>query len=242
MAQLLNSLIAAPTPPAFAVLHRAGGPGVEVLVGEVVDVERLADIPLPNLQPGPAGPQVLALVPYRQVTERGFACHDDLAPLRCLVVRDREVLDLDRALTLLPTTPVGVTEGKFDVDDHAYAGVVARVINDEIGRGEGANFVIRRDYLARTSVPAPHAALRLLRRLLIGEPGAYWTFAVHAGDRTMVGASPERHVSVCGGQVLMNPISGTYRFPPEVPAGRGCCSSWPIRRRPRSCSWWWTRS
>lgn len=160
-------------------------------------------------------------MPYRQVTERGFACHDDLAPLRCLVVRDREVLDLDRALTLLPTTPVGVTEGKFDVDDHAYAGVVARVINDEIGRGEGANFVIRRDYLARTSVPAPHAALRLLRRLLIGEPGAYWTFAVHAGDRTMVGASPERHVSVCGGQVLMNPISGTYRFPPEGPSGAG---------------------
>src|SRR5205823_3502065 len=34
------------------------------------------------------------------------------------------------------------------------------------------------------------------------------------GDRTFVGASPERHVRVAGGRARMNPISGTYRYPP----------------------------
>ena len=43
------------------------------------------------------------------------------------------------------------------------------------------------------------------------ERGAYWTFVVHTGTRTLVGASPERHVSVDDGLVMMNPISGTFR-------------------------------
>jgi len=61
----------------------------------------------------------------------------------------------------------------------------------------------------------------VLRRLLTDEPGAYWTFAVHAGDQTMVGATPERHVSVSAGRVLMNPIADTYRYPPTGPTGTG---------------------
>jgi phenazine biosynthesis protein phzE len=214
---LLAALVTNPAPPPFAVLHREGGPGVEVLLGDVVDVDTLADIPLPSS--GEAGPQVLALVPYRQVVERGFVCHDDGTPLRCLLVREREVLTLGEALDVLPTAELAVTDGGFDVSDDAYAATVTRVIEQEIGRGEGANFVIRRDYRASTPVPAPQAALRLLRRLLLGEPGAYWTFAVSAGGHTLVGATPERHVSVHGGQVLMNPISGTYRHPAGGPDG-----------------------
>ncbi len=138
---LLAALVSNAAPPPFAVLHREGGRGVEVLVGDVVDVAALADIPLPSPGSGVTGPQVLALVPYRQVVERGFACHDDGFPLRCLVVREWEVLDLERALDLLPAQDPEVTAGGFDVDDVGYAATVARVVAQEIGRGEGANFV-----------------------------------------------------------------------------------------------------
>ena len=34
---------------------------------------------------------------------------------------------------------------------------------------------------------------------------------------TLVGASPEVHVRMSGGTVVMNPISGTFRYPPEGP-------------------------
>jgi phenazine biosynthesis protein phzE len=40
---------------------------------------------------------------------------------------------------------------------------------------------------------------------------------VHTGERTLVGATPERHVSVDDGLVMMNPISGTFRHPGSGP-------------------------
>jgi phenazine biosynthesis protein phzE len=197
------------------LLRRADGPGIELLLGDVEDVEDLADLPLPAVKRGNAGPQLLALVPYRQVVERDFPCHDDGTPLRCLVVREHVVLSDDDVLSAIPDQAVNVTGEGFDVDDDTYAEIVGTVIRDEIGRGEGANFVIRRDYRAHLDDSPPHAALRLFRRLLSSEPNAYWTFAIHAGDVTMVGATPERHVSVTGGTVVMNPISGTYRYPAD---------------------------
>lgn len=205
---MLQDLLDDPAPPPFALLARAGRPGVELLLGDVVDVDRLADIPLPDADSA----ATLALIPYRQLSERGFECHDDGTPLRCLRVRSRVSLSRAEVLAALGGD-VDVTPGGFDVADDEYADIVGRVIRDEIGRGAGANFVIRRDYLARLTGSVPHAALRLFGRLLTGEPGAYWTFAVHAGDVTMVGATPERHVSVDAGTVVMNPISGTYRVP-----------------------------
>jgi phenazine biosynthesis protein phzE len=60
-------------------------------------------------------------------------------------------------------------------------------------------------------------ALALWGRLLRGEPGAYWTFLIHTGERTFIGASPERHVSLDDGVAVMNPISGTYRYPDGGP-------------------------
>ncbi|UOE45653.1 anthranilate synthase family protein [Agromyces larvae] len=190
--------------PAFALLHRETDPHLDVLHGDVVDVDRLADIPLD-------GDEVLALVPFRQVRERGFDAHDDDAPLRCLVVRERERVPIDLAVALLPATPPAVADLGVDVADDAYAEVVRRVIDDEIGRGEGANFVIRREFTGSTSTRPAHAVLAWMRELLEHERGAYWTFAVHTPGLSAVGATPERHVSSIGGVVAMNPISGTFR-------------------------------
>ena len=211
MTRLLAALLAATDPAPFAVVRREHEPTLDVLVGDVVDVDRLADIPLD-------GAEVLALVPFRQVRERGFVAHDDGAPLRCLVVRERETIGLDEAIGLLPRHPIAVDDLDVDVSDAEYAERVRRVIDEEIGRGEGANFVIRREFTGRIEASAAHAVLGWMRALLEHEAGAYWTFAVHTPGLSAVGATPERHVSSIDGVVSMNPISGTFRHLAGPPA------------------------
>jgi len=220
---LLDEVLA-PRPRPFAVLYRpeATGPGVlDVLVGEVSRPATLADVPLPGADGTPAGPpgrhDTLVVMPYRQIAERGFAAPDDGAPLIALTVTEQDTVPLAEAVARIGDRPIRLGGGRFDVDDDAYADVVRRVIADEIGQGVGANFVIKRSFTAEITDYGPRSALTLFRRLLEQESGGYWTFVVHTGDRTFVGATPERHISVRGGTAVMNPISGTYRYPPTGP-------------------------
>lgn len=212
-----------PACPPFALLRRRspGRPAadtVEVLIGEVTEVERLADIPLGEGVPSAPVTDALALIPFRQIRERGFRAHDDGTPLAVLRPRETLALPLDEVLPALPAHEVRVADGAFDVDDEAYAEIVGRVVRDEIGTGEGANFVIRRTFEGTIADFSAADALALFRRLLSGERGAYWTYVVHRpGVRTLVGASPEAHVRMTGGTVVMNPISGTYRYPDGGP-------------------------
>ncbi|HEV8174931.1 MAG TPA: anthranilate synthase family protein [Actinoplanes sp.] len=185
----------------FAFLHRDGADHVEVLRGDVVTVPTLADIPLSR------DAQTLALIPYRQIAERGFDCIDDGAPLECLRVATYEKMPLDA----FPDEPFRVSSGAFDVSDDEYGEIVDAVLRDEIGRGEGANFVIHRVFTTTVDGDPVAAAKAAFSRLLGGEQGAYWTFLVHTGTRTLVGATPERHISVADGLTMMNPISGTLR-------------------------------
>ncbi|WP_324783761.1 anthranilate synthase family protein [Streptomyces sp. H51] len=198
-------------PRPFALLRRRT-PGhdqdvVELLLGPVTVHDRLADLP----------DEGLALVPFRQIRERGFDVRDDGTPLAVLRPEETHVLPLQAALAQLPAHHVEVRGGGFDVPDEEYARIVGRVLREEIGRGEGANFVIRRTYRGEIAGFGRADALALFRRLLEGERGAYWTFVVCTGERTLVGASPEVHVRMSGGTVVMNPISGTYRYPAGGP-------------------------
>lgn len=204
------SMLSADRP--FALIAR-DATTVEILVGDVVDVELLADIPLTDATGAPR--EVLALVPFRQVVERGFDCHDDRAPLRCLIVDSHVAVPLDEAISSLPTGSIPLRDVGFEISDDEYATTVRRVIADEIGRGEGANFVIRRDFTATVTADPLTAALTWFRALLEHERGAYWTFVVSTPGHLMIGASPEAHVTSTDGLVTMNPISGTFRHPAE---------------------------
>jgi phenazine biosynthesis protein phzE len=189
----------------FALLRREGRDHVEFLSGSITVARSLQDIP--------DAPHVLAIVPYRQVRERGFDCVDDHAPLLCLRAPTIRSVPVAEVLDVLPDAPPRISGGGFDVSDADYAATVETVLREEIGRGEGSNFVIHRTYQATVDGDPLAAALAAFGQLLRHERGAYWTFLVHTGSQTFVGATPERHVSVEDGLVSMNPISGTYRHP-----------------------------
>src|SRR5688500_2794382 len=187
--------------------------GTRRVVESIMDVELETGIP----QRDHIADRLLA-IPFRQVTERGFEAHDDGTPLVVVDVESEREFSVAEVVEAIDDVDVTFADrGGFDIDDDEYAKLVEAVIADEIGQGEGANLVIGRHYRATVADWGPDKALAVFRRLLERERGAYWTYCFFTGDRYLVGASPERHVSVHGGDVRMNPISGTFRVRP--PAG-----------------------
>src|SRR4051795_10237756 len=199
---------------AWAVIRLRDSSTVTLVGGSRSEVERLTDVPLSVGAPqdGRRFDRLLA-IPFRQVRERGFEAHDDSSPLTVVDIEFEVEVPLPDLLTALPDEPVTFSDrGGFETDDEEYGAVVDAIISNEIGNGEGANLVVGRHYRAQVEEWGPAKALTVFRRLLERERGRYWTYCSFTGDRSLVGASPERHVSVHGGDVRMNPISGTFRL------------------------------
>ena len=207
-------------PPPFALLRRQGG-GIDILVGDMVGVECIEGLPIVQKPHPSRAHDLLVVVPYRQIRERGFDYKDDGAPLLAMRVLAEGKITLAEALRKLPSDDVTLLDGQFDIDDETYAETVRTVLNKEIGMGSGANFVLKRSFMANVAHYSPRIALALFARLLTVEQGAYWTFVVYTGKQTFIGATPERHVGLTGGTVSMNPISGTYRYPSSGPTLEG---------------------
>jgi 2-amino-4-deoxychorismate synthase len=203
---------------AWAIIRRSTRAGDRQTVGLVGGrrrvVETVLDVPLETGVPeeGRVADRLLA-VPFRQVRERGFEAHDDGTPLVVVDVESEREYSVAEVIEAIDDTGVELADrGGFDIDDDAYAKLVEAIIRDEIGQGEGANLVVGRHYRAQVADWDAGKALTVFRRLLEREHGAYWTYCFFTGDRYLIGASPERHVSVHGEDVRMNPISGTFRL------------------------------
>src|SRR6476469_8334049 len=206
---------------AWAIIRRSTRAGDRDTVGLVGGrrgvVESILDIPLEEGVPddGHIADRLVA-IPFRQVRERGFEAHDDGTPLVVVDVETERDFSVAEVIEAIDDTGIEFADrGGFDSDDAEYGALVESIIRDEIGQGEGANLVIGRHYRATVADWGADKALTVFRRLLERERGAYWTYVFFTGDRYLVGASPERHVSIHGGDVRMNPISGTFRIPAE---------------------------
>lgn len=204
---LLNRLLAQ---PAFAIIRARTDEDVTLIGGTRQEISRLSDIPVsPPMQSW----SQLVVVPFSQLHERGLHAHDDGAPLTVINGNISTSVRLADMLDVLPDDDIDVIDrGGFETTDAEYSETVRRVIDDEIGQGAGANVVIGRRYRAQIGDWSHRRALSVLRRLLENERGSFWTFCIYTGERWLIGASPERHVSVDAGQVRMNPISGTFRL------------------------------
>ncbi len=213
---------------AWAIIRRSTRAGDRDTVGVVGGarrvVESLLDVPLEDGPPadGHIADRLLA-VPFRQVRERGFEAHDDGAPLVVVDVESELEFSVAEVIDAIDDTGVEFADrGGFETGDDEYADLVGAIIRDEIGQGEGANLVIGRHYRATVADWDAGKALTVFRRLLERERGAYWTYVFFTGDRYLIGASPERHVTIHDGDVRMNPISGTFRLSTDAtgPDGR----------------------
>ncbi|WP_232678526.1 anthranilate synthase family protein [Nocardioides sp. R-C-SC26] len=210
---------------AWAIIRRSTRKGerdsVGLIGGRREVLTSLLDIPLEEGVPadGHIADRLVA-VPFHQVRERGFRAHDDGTPLVVVEIESELEYGVAEVIEAIDAVDVAFADrGGFETDDEEYGRLVDSIIRDEIGQGEGANLVIGRHYRAQVADWGVAPALAVFRRLLERERGAYWTYIFFTGDRYLIGASPERHVSVHDGDVRMNPISGTFRLPTATTGG-----------------------
>ncbi|MCW2812721.1 MAG: Anthranilate synthase component and chorismate binding protein [Nocardioides sp.] len=210
---------------AWAIIRRSTRAGdrdtVGLIGGRRSEVASILDVPLEEGPPeaGHIADRLVA-IPFRQIAERGFEAHDDGTPLVVVDIDTEQEFSVAEVVAAIDEVPIEFADrGGFETDDDDYAALVASIISDEIGQGEGANLVVGRHYRATVADWGPDKALAVFRRLLERERGAYWTYVFFTGDRFLIGASPERHVSVHNGDVRMNPISGTFRIPASADGG-----------------------
>lgn len=218
---LLSSILENNQQP-FAIIHRPesmGNNSLEVLLGPITQHDILNDIKLNEVDKNRQETihDKLILMPYGQIKERNLVAKNDNVPLIELDIQEQGTINKTDFLLHIDDQNFEINNAKFDISDDEYANLVDTIIKDEIGRGTGASFVIQRSYIADLKDYDVNVALSIYKRLLQQETGAYWTFIVHTGDLTLIGATPERHISFEDSMAIMNPISGTFRYPSTGP-------------------------
>lgn len=208
------------SPPAFALLHRpvsSDPDSIDLLIGTSSIIDRIDDIPLQNnvlnADSMDINHDVVTIIPFRQIIERNFSVQDDSLPIIILSVSEQNSIPMSEVINIIQDVPIVFRNSRCDIGDGEYENIVRHILHDEIGSGQGSNFVIKRSFFGDITGFSVLTALAIFRRLLERERGAYWIFLVHTGDRTFIGASPERHATLIDGVITMNPISGTFRYP-----------------------------
>eukprot|EP01012_Entosiphon_sulcatum_P020678 TRINITY_DN25576_c0_g1_i1.p1 TRINITY_DN25576_c0_g1~~TRINITY_DN25576_c0_g1_i1.p1 ORF type:complete len:645 (-),score=165.81 TRINITY_DN25576_c0_g1_i1:174-2087(-) len=190
-----------------------------VLYGDIQRFDKLADIPRSQQAKDPKLQQfdTVSMIPFSQITERGFRAHNEGEKIITLRVSEWETLGQQAFEESIPDVEIQLAgELEYDTTREAYAKVIETVKEQMIGRGEGSSFVTPRKCSGRVVDFDLNKALVVFRRFLVNEYGCYWKFLFFDGaDSYFIGASPERHLTVRNSFVDMNPISGTFRKTPD---------------------------
>eukprot|EP00928_Gymnodinium_smaydae_P072791 TRINITY_DN56089_c0_g1_i1.p1 TRINITY_DN56089_c0_g1~~TRINITY_DN56089_c0_g1_i1.p1 ORF type:complete len:647 (-),score=108.84 TRINITY_DN56089_c0_g1_i1:34-1974(-) len=194
----------------FAVLQRSCEEGLLYLAGELEELDLLDQIPLPA---DGRQFQSISMVPFCQISERGFKAHSEGEKILSIRVKEQTKLSLQEVLDQMPPEEeIDIEQTEYDTTEEAYEEILKSIIFDQVYNGEGSSFVSPRTCNVTVRKYSLKIAFSVFRRLLVNEYGTYWTFIFHAGgEHCFVGASPERQLMVSDGEVRMNPISGTFR-------------------------------
>lgn len=154
----------------------------------------------------------ISVVPFSQIRERGYSAIDEGEEILSINITEQFEVDVEDLKQLLPTDSISLSaEIQYDTTEEQYFDIIEQIIENEIGNGEGANFVIPRNGNTQLNDFTITTALTIFNSLLKNDYGTYWKFIFFDTTRCFIGSTPERHLYVKGGKVKMNPISGTFR-------------------------------
>jgi phenazine biosynthesis protein phzE len=200
---------------AFCLIQKQDDEEVLVLSGQAHQFTRIKDIPRRYGATGTRCYDSISVIPFCQIKEKGYDCHDDGETIRTLTVDDQYQLPVHDLIAAIDDQPLVMENGfQHEVTEEQYAEIIREIIGQEIGNGEGANFVVPRNGCGRIKNFSVGQGLSLFKFLLQHDFGTYWKFLFYDRSLCFIGSTPERHLLVEDGCVTMNPISGTFRKDP----------------------------
>lgn len=205
----------------FAIVKREEDEFALILEGEMRTFDTLSEILRPDASSnGEISFNTFSAIPYAQVKEKGVDINDP-TPIQCLIVQQQTRVAIDELMKQLPESELQLeSDLAYQTSNDAFANNVSSVQRNHIGKGDGSSFTISRKAVAQIKDFNRDALLTMFRSLQTREYGTYMNFLFHTGETSLIGASPERQLSVEDGVVSMNPISGTLRKFPEVTKDR----------------------
>jgi len=211
MKTILERLTSGSTP--FCIIQKQDSEEILILAGETESYRNIQDIPR---QTGPAeGGRIydtISVVPFCQIRERGYVVRDGGEQILTIKIAEQYELDAQEFISQLPVEEIDLDgEIAYDTSEEEYSRIITSIVEDEIGNGEGANFVVPRNARGRINGFSVACGLTIFKSLLENDYGTYWKYIFYNGERFFIGSTPERHLLVEGGRVKMNPISGTFR-------------------------------
>jgi len=133
-----------------------------------------------------------------------------------MIVRRQTHISIEALMELLPALEITLEqEMTYRPDSPEYERRVKSVQDHAIGKGLGSSFTISRKAVGTIAQYNRDRLLSMFGSILRNEFGSYMNFVFDNGESALIGASPERHITVKDGAVVMNPISGTLRKSPQ---------------------------
>ncbi len=131
---------------AFCLIQKQDSEEILILLGTASQFDYLQDIPRKY---GPTGDKrqydTISIVPFCQIKERGFEVHDQGEKIRTIQIEEQLTVFGRDLLRQLPCAPIELNGGLvYDTTEDEYGKIISKIVSDEIGEGEGANFVIPR--------------------------------------------------------------------------------------------------
>ena len=188
---------------------------VNMYIGDINYFYSITDIPINTAKENVEKVDTINVIPFSQAKERGFSVIDNKESIISLSVNENLNVSVDNFIKKIEDVNLDIKNIIYEQSEEEYRKVIENILYKEIGYGEGANFVIPRRFSMDLDVSNKEenhlAILNIFKKLLVNEFGAYSTFLFFDGSQYFVGASPERHISKRKKEVMMNPISGTFR-------------------------------
>ena len=205
----------------FALIRKQESNNIIYVSGDIEKLDYISEIPSKASnttvqQNNTITVDTVSIMPFSQIKEKGYSVIDKDEKILTINVKHQKTITLEEFNSTINNISSGDSiELEEDVEylmsEDEYGDIIHNIIHNEIGNGEGANFVVPRVGKAKIKDFSVEKILNLYKKILQNESGAYWSFLFFDGEKYFIGASPERNVYVKNNKVKMNPISGTYR-------------------------------